>query len=324
MAEIGRDLEKAASLLRRGEVIGIPTETVYGLAGNALLDESILKIFEVKQRPQFNPLILHTWSVEQIQAFVSILPKQVHDLAQQHWPGPLTILLPKSSIVPDLLTAGNERVAIRIPNHPLTLSLLKKLDFPLAAPSANPFGYISPTTADHVADQLGPIIPYILDGGSTTVGIESTIIGWEAEGGFKLYRHGGLEPKEIERITGPLSRIPSSAKPQSSGMLKSHYAPTAALFVGEIEELWSTYASPRTAVLSFQKSYSFVSDKQQFILSEKGDIREAARNLFAYLRRLDNGDFDTIIADYVPDEGIGQAINDRLERAQHEHKPDHS
>ena len=187
---IGTALSTAIELLRRDEVVAIPTETVYGLAGNALYPKAIASIFEIKNRPRFDPLIVHASSVERLSQYANAFPEAARRLADQFMPGPLTLLLDKAAIIPDLVTAGSPRVALRVPNHPLTLSLLQQLDFPLAAPSANPFGYISPTTAQHVADQLGSQIPYILDGGPCQVGVESTIVGFE-DGQAVVYRKGG-------------------------------------------------------------------------------------------------------------------------------------
>jgi L-threonylcarbamoyladenylate synthase len=190
MAEVGVDIERAAAFLRKGQLVAIPTETVYGLAGNALDLKSVSSIFETKNRPSFDPLILHVASLEQVSPFVSEFPEKLKCLAEAFWPGPLTVLLPRKASVPDLVTSGLDRVAVRVPNHPLTLALLAQLDFPLAAPSANPFGYISPTQAAHVAAQLGSQVPYILDGGACAVGLESTIVGMEVEQ-VVIYRLGG-------------------------------------------------------------------------------------------------------------------------------------
>jgi len=182
MALIGKDLDHAAVLLKEGKLVAIPTETVYGLAGNALNEDAVLSIFEVKERPQFNPIIVHARDLEQIQDFVEDIPAPARRLAETLWPGPLTILLPRQTdIIPDIVTAGSQMVAVRIPQHPMTLELLNKLEFPLAAPSANPFGYISPTTPQHVAHQLGDKISYILDGGPTKIGVESTIVTFEGD-----------------------------------------------------------------------------------------------------------------------------------------------
>jgi L-threonylcarbamoyladenylate synthase len=176
---IGTDIQLAARLLRDGEVVAIPTETVYGLAGNALNANAVLKIYEAKNRPHFNPLIIHVASPDHFKLYVSEIYDSVYRLAEKFCPGPLTFLLPKRDIVPDLVTAGSSKVAIRVPAHSTTLMLLRRLDFPLAAPSANPFGYVSPVTAQHVYDGLNNKIPYILDGGACNVGVESTIAGFE-------------------------------------------------------------------------------------------------------------------------------------------------
>ncbi len=225
MAQIGTDVAAAKALLEAGNVVGIPTETVYGLAGNALDPDAVLTIFRVKNRPSFDPLIVHTDAISKLDHFVTHIPEPVRRLAEAFWPGPLTLLFPKRDLIPDLVTAGLPAVAIRIPRHPLTLSLLRSLDFPLAAPSANPFGYISPTTAQHVADQLGNQVPYILDGGSADIGLESTIIGVE-NNQLTVFRLGGMALEQIEAVAGPVAvRTHSTSNPAAPGMLSSHYAP---------------------------------------------------------------------------------------------------
>ena len=189
MAEIGKDIEKSAALLASGELVAIPTETVYGLAGNALDEKAVVQIFKSKNRPRFDPLIVHVAGIDQVYNYVESIPEELKALAEAFWPGPLTLLLTKKSIIPDLVTSGLGKVGVRVPNHALTLSLLERLDFPLAAPSANPFGYISPTSASHVQDHLGDKLAYILDGGHCEVGLESTIVGME-EGQVIIYRLG--------------------------------------------------------------------------------------------------------------------------------------
>ena len=317
MAEIGKDVEKAEAILKKGGLVAIPTETVYGLAGNALNPDAVAKIFSVKSRPNFDPLILHTESIERIEGFVLHIPDSLRQLALSFWPGPLTLLLPKKLIVPDLVTSGLNRVAVRVPNHPLTLKLLSKLEFPLAAPSANPFGYISPTKATHVNDQLGDKIEYILDGGSCHVGLESTIIGLE-NGQVTVYRLGGLDLQSIEKVVGKVKVMAhSSSNPKSPGMLKSHYAPRKPFILGDLDKLVSSYQKKGTdfAVLSFRKDLSMVPDKRHIQLSRLGDLSEAAKNLFAAMRTLDNMDVSVILSELVPDVGLGKAINDRLKRA---------
>jgi L-threonylcarbamoyladenylate synthase len=309
---IGKDTHKAKQLLEAGEVVAIPTETVYGLAANALNPEAVVKIFEVKQRPQFDPLIVHVPSVDHVELYASVFPDKAKLLAQKFWPGPLTLLLKKKSLIPDLVTSGLATVGLRCPDHGLTLSLLSQLDFPLAAPSANPFGYVSPTTAKHVEDQLGTKIPYILDGGASMVGIESTIIGFEEDIPV-IYRMGGLSIEEIEAVVGKVQvQTYSSSNPKAPGQLQSHYAPMKRVVLGSIEELLQKYPAHCSSLLTFQKDFN---SPYQVILSPSGSLPEAAKNLFSALRELDQMPMDIILAELVPNEGIGRAINDRLLRA---------
>src|SRR5436190_292513 len=239
----GTDIIKAASLLKQGELVAVPTETVYGLAANALDEEAVLKIYHAKNRPRFNPLILHVASFEKLKQYAEEIPADCIKLAEKFSPGPITFLLKKKDSVPDLVTAGSKKVAIRIPNHSMLTELLKQIDFPLAAPSANPSGYVSPVTAQHVLEGLNEKIPYILDGGECTV-------------------------------------------------------------------------------ISLNKQFSNLTPAFQFQLSSSGDLDEAARNLFSVLRKADEMKTDLIIADKMPDKELGAAINDRLQRAQHENKID--
>jgi L-threonylcarbamoyladenylate synthase len=312
MAEIGSDTGKAVDLLSQGELVAIPTETVYGLAGNALSAEVVTKIFSVKNRPKFDPLIIHVPNIEHVRRYVREIPDKAKQLAEKFWPGPLTILFRKKSIIPDLVTAGLDTVGIRCPDHPLTRRLLEKLPFPLAAPSANPFGYISPTTAAHVNEQLGSKLKYILDGGPCTLGIESTIIGFENDEPVVL-RLGGLSVEKIEKEIGTLKVMTHSvSNPKAPGQLKSHYAPGKKVVVGNLDDLSGKYTDNESAILSFQKDYQ---RKHQFILSPSGSIDEAAKNLFTALRELDKMPVSTILVELVPESGLGRAINDRLRRA---------
>lgn len=314
MAIIGKDIEQAIVVLKAGDVIGLPTETVYGLAGNAYNTEAITKIFTVKNRPTFDPLIVHTSSLERVNEFVKEIPVQAQLLAEHFMPGPLTLLLPKKEVISDLVTSGLETVAVRIPHHPLALELLQNLDFPLAAPSANPFGYISPTSAQHVDNQLGDKIKYILDGGECKVGIESSIIGF-LDGEIVVLRKGGLAIEEIEAIVGKV-RIEehSSSNPKAPGMLKSHYAPRTRLLVtGEpflVEEETS-----KIGYLGYDKFCSNIPLENQLLLSPSGDLCEAAKNLFAFMRLLDARGFEKIYTELLPEKGLGRAINDRIKRA---------
>jgi L-threonylcarbamoyladenylate synthase len=332
MSKIGIDIEKAKQILQTDGLVAIPTETVYGLAANALNKNAALKIFEAKNRPHFDPLIIHTNSIEKIKLWVDDFPEWAQQLANVFWPGPLTLLLPKKNNIPDLVTSGLPQVAVRIPNHKLTLQLLASLDFPLAAPSANPFGYVSPTTAAHVAAQLQNNVDYILDGGICDVGIESTIVGFE-NSCITVYRLGGLAIEDIEKVVGKVNvQLNQSSNPTAPGMLKSHYAPKKPLFIGDVDDFIKTNLSKKIGVISFCKNYNqchaelvSASDNRfrnelgmtimQKILSPTGNLKEAAHNLFAAIRELDASDVEIIIAEKFPDNFLGRAINDRLQRA---------
>jgi L-threonylcarbamoyladenylate synthase len=305
----------ARNLLQQGQLVAIPTETVYGLAANALNADAVANIFRVKNRPSFDPLIVHVPSLEAARPYVLQLPDAALRLASAFMPGPLTLLLPRSPLIPDLVTSGLERVAIRVPAHPLCLELLQTLDFPLAAPSANPFGYISPTSPEHVAAQLGEQIPYILDGGPCQVGVESTIVGFENDIPT-VYRKGGLSLETLEALAGPLQvREHSSSNPAAPGMLHTHYAPRTPIVLGQLERLLEQHAGKRLGLLSFSRAYPQVPEARQVQLSPGADYNEAARNLFAAMRQLDSLQLDLIVAELLPEVQLGRAINDRLRRA---------
>ncbi|MBL0129272.1 MAG: threonylcarbamoyl-AMP synthase [Flavobacteriales bacterium] len=310
-AKIGTDVESAATLLREGAIVAIPTETVYGLAANAFDEAAVLKVFEAKQRPSFDPLIVHIGRHADVMRLVTEPPPGSLALMEAFWPGPLTLVMPKRAEVPDLVTSGLNTVGVRMPAHPLAQELLHQLTFPLAAPSANPFGYVSPTTAQHVADQLGDRIPYILDGGPCSVGVESTIIGWEA-GHWVLYRPGGIAVERIEEVIGRVMIAQPHILPAAPGMLESHYAPRTPVIVGDVQELLSTRTEERIGVIGFMKRFDVA---QCDVLSPNGDLSEAARHLFSALRSLDASECQVILAERFPDEGLGRAINDRLKRA---------
>jgi L-threonylcarbamoyladenylate synthase len=320
-------LLQAKQLLEQGELVAIPTETVYGLAANALNNEAVAKIFQAKNRPTFDPLIVHTFDIAQVEKFVSDFPPILQKLAEKFWAGPLTLLLPKQKIIPDLVTAGLDRVAVRVPKHPMTLELLKMLNFPLAAPSANPFGYISPTTADHVRHQLGAKVKLILDGGASKIGIESTIVGFE-NGQVTIYRLGGISLEEIVKVVGKVRVKPhSSSNPNAPGMLENHYAPRKPLIINQIDkkqliqqgywefEKWGKVLVEEMAALNFSELMPLIPENQQVILSKTGNFAEAAQNLFSAMRHLDTLEIKIIIAELLPEEDLGRAINDRLRRA---------
>jgi len=313
---IGTDVHIVAELLKSGKNIAIPTETVYGLAGNAFDTDAVIGIYEIKKRPLFNPLIAHIGHWDMAERLSSGIPEVLRQLALKFWPGPLTILVPKSDLVHDIVTAGSPDVAIRMPNHPLTLQLLQLLDFPLAAPSANTFGGISPTTALHVEQQLGAAIPYILDGGACSVGVESTIIRANAENKIEILRPGGISAELLKSELGYLPELLThSAVPLAPGMLKSHYAPAIPLMLGDILQLVNEHQDKKIGVLSYNKKIKHPSIIYSEQLTSHNDLHEAARNLFAAMRKLEGSGAEIILAENVPNHDIGIAINDRLSRA---------
>ncbi len=315
MATIGQDINIARELLEQGMLVAIPTETVYGLAANALDGNAVAAIFAAKNRPYFDPLIVHVPSFAHAKKYIHDIPPVAEQLARTFWPGPLTLLLPKNEMIPDLVTSGLDRVGIRCPSHPLTLALLDKLVFPLAAPSANPFGYVSPTTAQHVQDQLGGKIQYILDGGPCTVGIESTILGWEDQHPV-VYRMGGVSLEQLEAIVGAVKVHPhSGSRPQTPGQLESHYAPHKEFVLGDLGQLIAQNTFQKPGILAFQKEVPGIDKSYQRVLSPSGDLKEAAQNLFSMLRQLDGMKVDGVLAEEVTPVGLGRAINDRLRRA---------
>jgi L-threonylcarbamoyladenylate synthase len=314
-AIISDNILEAKKLLDQGQLVAIPTETVYGLAANALNVEAVSQIFSVKNRPKFDPLIIHVSGLDQIERFAFDISDDILKLAEEFSPGPITFLVKKRDEIPDLVTSGLDRVAIRIPNHTITLDLLKSLDYPLAAPSANPFGYVSPTTSAHVYAQLGSEIPYILEGGPCQVGLESTIVG-EEDGHITIYRKGGLEIESIEDLLGKKIQLKehSSSNPIAPGMLEKHYSPGKSMRI--VESLKKgDFDSEKTAFLGFNKKHPYVKKENQFLLSEKSDLKQAAQRLFTGLRFLDNPNFEQVLVQLLPEIGLGRAINDRLKRA---------
>ncbi|WPR70408.1 L-threonylcarbamoyladenylate synthase [Flavobacterium sp. NG2] len=313
---ITTDINTVKNTLENNEIVAIPTETVYGLAGNAYNESAIKKIFELKKRPFYNPLIVHIKSTEFIHQVACDIPEMAIRLANQFWPGSLTLIVKKQAHIPDLITAGKDTVAVRVPNHPLTLALLEKLDFPLAAPSANPFGSISPTSANHVANYFEDNLEFILDGGECTNGVESTIIGFENNQAV-LYRHGSIAIEEIEKITGKISvKSNNNSSPEAPGMLSRHYAPKTTTYLTQnIDELITSFENKKIGLLLFQNKIKNETIIHQEILSDSGNLKEAAKNLYAAMHRLDKKNLDVIIAEKMPDNGLGKTINDRLQRA---------
>lgn len=317
-APISKDIAAAAEHLRQGKLVALPTETVYGLGANALNPAAAASIFAAKERPAFDPLIIHQSSAERILRFTREVTPAARLLAKAFWPGPLTMVLKKQAIVPDLVTAGLDTVAVRVPNHPVALELLGSVDFPVAAPSANPFGFVSPTTARHVADQLGDRIDFILDGGPCTVGLESTIIGFP-EGAPTILRKGGLPQEDIEALLGyPLAvRTHGSSRPEAPGMLSRHYSP------GNRLELYDAFDenTPRSADYAWIRFGKGPLQRREadnlyvYDLSPAGDLAEAAQHLFGLLRLMAERKHPYVAVELLPETGLGRAINDRLRRA---------
>lgn len=319
MSQIGENLLKACTLLEGDELVAIPTETVYGLAANALSDSAVIKIFEAKNRPNFNPLIVHVVNVDAIEKYAHLDPISLQ-LAKAFMPGPFTLLLPKKPNISDLVTAGSSKVAIRVPNQIVTTKLLMLLRFPLAAPSANPSGYVSPTTAQHVLEGLKNKVSYILDGGACEVGLESTIAE-VVDNQIILHRSGAITSEQMEKLTGlKVVEAAHAEKPTTSGQMMSHYATKTPLYRGNIPELMEQFQDKNIAVISFKNLYEGLKTGHQYVLSPKGDLNEAAKFLFAVMRGIDEFQFDVIITELFPDKGLGRAINDRLGRAQVIHK----
>jgi len=313
---ITKNTQYAVDELKRDGLVSIPTETVYGLAANAYNETTVKKIFELKNRPHYNPLIVHIKSADYLQHIAKEIPDIALKLAAAFWPGPLTLVLKKQEHVSDFVTAGKDTVAVRVPNHPLTLDLLNELDFPLAAPSANPFGSISPTNAAHVHAYFGEILPVILDGGECEKGIESTIIGFENNQSI-LYRHGSISIEEIEKMVGKINTIThNDQSPNAPGMLSRHYAPkTETYLTNNVAALATYFEGKKIGLLVFKNPMHHHNIRHQEILSKTGDCAEAAKNLYAAMHRLDHSHLDIIVAERLPDIGLGKTINDKLERA---------
>lgn len=331
---ITTDVGRAAEKLIGGGLVAFGTETVYGLGANALDVDAVSRIFEAKNRPHFDPLIVHIASDDWLGRLVEEVSPLARQLADTFWPGPLTMVLPKKEIVPDLVTAGLPTVAIRMPEHPLALELLRTVNLPIAAPSANPFGQISPTTAQHVLDHLGSRIDLILDGGPCDVGVESTVVLMTGERP-RILRHGGITQEQMEAIIGPVdlaeasaadeasssSESDSQSAPASPGMLSQHYSPTTPLFlVNDVAP--ESLSGKRAGLLRYRRTTASPDADAQFaaieLLTEDGDLRTAAARFFAAIRRLDSEGLDLILAESFPEEGLGRALNDRLLRACHQ------
>ncbi|MCF7567446.1 threonylcarbamoyl-AMP synthase [Sabulilitoribacter arenilitoris] len=316
MSIISKDIQKAIALLSADKLVAIPTETVYGLAGNIYSEKAIKSIFETKKRPFFNPLIVHIPSTDTLDDIVSYVPEKARLLAEAFWPGSMTLVLEKHATIPDIITAGKDTVAVRVPKHPLTLELLKQLPFPLAAPSANPFGSISPTKPEHVERYFKDAIGQVLDGGPCSNGIESTIIGFENDEPI-IYRLGALAIEDIEAVIGKVAiKNKKEISPDAPGMLERHYAPSTKTFLtNNISQELKKHLGKRIGVLVFKSAIKDSNIISQIILSKKGDLQEAASHLYNAMHDLDHQNLDVIIAEKCPDFGLGKSINDRLQRA---------
>ncbi|MEC8473127.1 MAG: L-threonylcarbamoyladenylate synthase [Planctomycetota bacterium] len=307
---------EAASLLRGGELVAFPTETVYGLAANALNSEAVARIFEVKGRPSFDPLIVHIASAADLRTWVEEVPESIQKIVDQFWPGPISVVLPKRATIPDIVTSGSPTVAIRCPGHSAARRLINLAGVPIAAPSANRFGCISPTTAQHVRDQLGDAVTCVLDDGPCQVGVESTVVGYEADR-VTIYRPGGITREAIEALVGKTFLAGTDDQsPNSPGQLTKHYAPRTPLVISSdpISKMPDERIGLLTLCETSEKDTVSPYSKVEF-LSSGGSLTEAATNLFAAMRRLDAAELDRIIARPVPESGLGLAIMDRLRRA---------
>ena len=305
---------EAAKLLKAGEVVAIPTETVYGLAGNAFEPKALAKIFAAKERPTFDPLIVHIADITTLADVAKDIPDSAYKLAEAYWPGPMTLILPKKDCSPDLCTSGLQSVAVRFPSHPVAQAIIKESGLPLAAPSANLFKHVSPTTAQHVADQLASRIAGIVDGGPCTVGVESSIVSLTGEIPTVL-RPGAITPEMVKKVLGRVAIKESTSKPgeamQAPGQCDTHYRPQVPLYFGQVPEGFAL--PPHTVRIAFGNTEGPIPETVN--LSKTGDMLEATAKLYAFMHDLDKPENELILVDPIPNEGVGMAINDRLKRA---------
>jgi L-threonylcarbamoyladenylate synthase len=308
-------LQRAVELLRNGEVVALPTETVYGLAADAMCETAVLKIFQAKSRPRFDPLIVHLPNAEWLDR-VAVVPADIKtrfdQLRKRFWPGPLTFVFPRQPEISDVVTAGLETVALRLSSDPILQKIITDFGRPLAAPSANRFGRISPTAASHVLEELGGLIPLIIDGGPTSHGLESTIVALR-NNRIEVLRRGPITEEQLSEF-GQVLTANSAQRPEAPGQLPGHYAPGTPLVLVEDASTYEVHDGQRCGLLSWKTK-----DDPRFVairrLSERQDVGEAATRLFRFLRELDASNLDLIVAEKVPEEGLGAAINDRLRRA---------
>ncbi|WP_173473692.1 L-threonylcarbamoyladenylate synthase [Fibrobacter succinogenes] len=306
-------VSEAARLLKESEVVAIPTETVYGLAGNAFEPKALAKIFAAKERPTFDPLIVHIADIAQLTDIAKDIPDSAYRLAEAYWPGPMTIILPKKDCIPDLCTSALPSVAVRFPSHPIAQAIIKESGLPLAAPSANLFKHVSPTTAEHVAAQLADRIAGIVDGGPCSVGVESSIISLVGEP--TVMRPGAITPEMFKAVLGEVKIKESTSKPGqpmlAPGQCDTHYRPQVPLYYGEVP---AGYTLPEQTVrIAFGSQAGPIPATVN--LSATGDMVEATSKLYAFMHDLDKSEYDLILVDPIPNTGVGMALNDRLKRA---------
>lgn len=313
-------IQEISRALHNGELVAIPTETVYGLAANALDPIAVKKIFEIKGRPLIDPIIIHIYDLLQAETLAQT-NEHFYKLAKRFWPGPLTIILPKKPIVPDIVSAGAPTVGLRMPNHPILRKILKEIHLPLAAPSANPFGYVSPTEAEHVRKTLGGRLKYIVDGGSCSIGIESTVLDLTNLNKPKILRPGPISAEDIADVIDIMpgtsfTRTHEKRALPSPGLLESHYSPHTPLHLIRENAEPSVDLNSKIAVIRLKRPSLASSKKyQEYWLSEDGDLAEVAKNLFRVLQLLDEKKLSSIYIEAPANEGIGIAIYDRLLRA---------
>jgi L-threonylcarbamoyladenylate synthase len=318
------NLRRAGACIARGGLVAFPTETVYGLGADAFDARATARIFEAKRRPSFDPLIVHVASIGEVGRVAEIPGAKARLLMEALWPGPLTLVMPRRAEVPDIVTSGLDTVAVRLPAHPVARAIIAYSGTAVAAPSANPFGYLSPTTAAHVAKGLGDRIDFIVDGGPCAVGVESTVLDMTVDPPHVL-RPGGMPAEAIEAVIGPIDSSPApeaaSVAAASPGLLASHYAPRTPLYLVGAGRIGQAKPRGRAAALligpSTPESLAAIQGifDQARCLSPAGDLVEAAAGLFAALHELDGAGFDQIWAERAPGRGLGPAINDRLQKA---------
>ncbi len=307
-------ISRAASLIRDGHCVAFPTETVYGLGADATDPIAAAHIFSIKDRPHFDPLIVHVDDARRIAEFAAVVDPLATVLMEAFWPGPLTLVFPKRPSIPDIVTAGLPTVAIRVPDHPVALELIRRSDRPIAAPSANPFGYVSPTRAQHVAQQLGDRVRMVIDGGPCRIGLESTIVSFTSRQPT-LLRSGSITREQIEGLIGAVTEASPSSDIRAPGQLPRHYSPSVPLTIVDSAQSVVSHRRQNAALLSVRPVTDTAGFAKVAVLSPSGDLEEAGAALFAVLRDLDDGSTDHVFAIGTQPKGIGRAIMDRLRRA---------